>query len=113
MNIFNEFRLGNWVLDLYDTPVQINVIDDTVDWAKPIRLTHEILERCGFNSVICNEDGTFNFWSKELDASVDYEDEHLFRYRVYERLRTKKIVYLHDLQNLHFALKGVEIEVVW
>lgn len=113
MNISNELRLGNWVLNLYDSPVQVTVVDDTVTWAKPIRLTPEILERCGFNSVSRNEDGSYNFWSKELDASIDYEDENLFRYRVHERQRTRNIVSVHDLQNLHFALKKVEIECVW
>jgi hypothetical protein len=43
-----ELRIGNWVLDMYDNKVKVTIIDDTVDWAKPIPLTPEILEKSGF-----------------------------------------------------------------
>lgn len=116
----NELRIGNWIyIDNGEKPkyrYQITGHDieeiegDGTDCFR-IPLTTEILERLGFANISRNEDGTYNFWSKELDASVDYEDEHLFRYRVHERLRTKNIMSVHELQNLHFALKGVELIV--
>lgn len=77
----------------------------------PIPLTPEILEKAGFNSVTTNKDGSYNFWGKEIDASVDVEDGELFRYRIHERIRTKSIQYVHQLQNLYQALTGQELEI--
>lgn len=127
----NELRVGNWItynpLSVDEgteiVPLQISCVDKEVgvilddgftncytwDEILPIPITPEILEKCGFNSVSRNEDGTYNYWSKQMDASVDYEDENLFRYRIHERVRTKSITSLHQLQNLYYALTGTEL----
>ena len=123
----NELRIGNLVMDEKNRVVQIHGIESNwnyvwlnhlngssiycfeIERINPILLTPEILEKCGFNIKSPNKDGTFNYWSKELDASIDCEDGNLFRYRIHEKLRTKNIVSLHQLQNLYYALTQTEL----
>lgn len=74
---------------------------------KPIPLTPEVLEKCGLSNV----------WIKESWMIVeDRSDLDLFGYamKVRNASRTKEIEfayfkYLHQLQNLYFALTGKEL----
>jgi len=121
-----ELRQGNLVLDPYGNEREVTgVRGDKVYLSRaanidaiypaselsPIPLTAEWLERAGFHTVTTNEDGSNNYWSKSLDASIDYEYEGIFRYRIFEKQRTKSIISLHQLQNLYFALTGSELEI--
>ncbi len=110
----NELRIGNWIMRANGFPQRIQAYDyEHTDFnaISSIPLTAEILEAAGFTTVTENADGSYNFWGKEIDASIDIEDGELFRYRVHEKERTKCIQYLHQLQNLYFALTGQELEV--
>ena len=133
----NELRIGNFVfrndlpggmfyeiralckdrvhpINVIEQDVKKNVYyasDCTLSELEPIPLTPEILEKCGFTTVTTNEDRSYNFWGKDLDASIDVDSDNLFRYRICERKRTKTILYVHQLQNLYFSLTGTELEV--
>ncbi len=119
-----ELRIGNLI---YNTMGQVNKVNlDALKYikeqkgihqAKPIFLTEQWIINFGFNSISENTDGTKNYWSKELDASIDVETHILsskieigLKYRIFERKRTKSIVYVHELQNLYFALTGKELK---
>ena len=123
-----DLRIGNWFryqtkigydYDIFDTKyIQDLVNDPQDDFFEPIPLTEDILLKCGFSVITENEDETHNYWNKEKDCSVDVETflltnkiEKGFKYRVHERKRTKSIIYLHQLQNLYFALTGEELTI--
>lgn len=134
----NEFRINNWVLIDEDgkwTPVQIKGIciasktkkiesfsdpfiihtfgstvirygdDDTEDnfLVKPIPLTPEILEKCGV------EKGSIYFhFSNFRIVQLTNPDDWLVLFSNIER-RVCVIKYLHQFQNLHFALNNKEL----
>jgi hypothetical protein len=106
-----ELRLGNWVSDLSKHDggrvVQVAQIFKGSDYSNywknvhPVKLTEEILLKCGFN--FNNENrlewikGSFNLEKKEEE----------FYFEVYSHYNEVK--YLHQLQNLYFALTGQEL----
>jgi len=119
----HELRVGNWVKNKIDTYVKVlNIQEETInqifdddgvvgsyriDYFEPIPLTPEILEKCGLSNV----------WIKESWIIVeDRFDLELFGYamKVRNSSHTKEIEfayfkYLHQLQNLYFALTGEEL----
>lgn len=126
----NELRIGNVVHYRGTTFCNIEITgQDIADFfsgklneigveLKPIPLTEDIIIKMGFNSPYKNEEGNIDYWSKDLDASIEVETadsgfttEKLFRYNV-SQTRKKPIIYVHQLQNLHFALKGTELPCV-
>ena len=120
----NELRIGNYFQwsEIASMGIGIDFIKRAEDIDKhnqlkdPIPLTEEWLVKLGFDIITENNDGTKNYWNKHKDCSVDVETYLLankievgFRYRIYERKRTKQIIYVHTLQNLYFALTGQEL----
>lgn len=116
-----ELRIGNKVYRVFDsisdpndTEVvslgSINSITNTfvckddcigsLDELQHIPLTEEILLKCGF--VKCKMSNVFYLGDFEilLPTYFKYKDAHLI-----------KIKYLHQLQNLYFALTGKELKI--
>lgn len=88
-----------------------------MDSLKPIPLTEEWLTKFGFIKGYQYRKGDFNYWNKEKDCSVDVEltltdtkVESSYWYRLYEQKRRKHLIYVHELQNLYFALTGKELQ---
>lgn len=108
----NELRIGNWVKDKRDNKqyqfVRINPEFWDATFFEPIPLTPEVLEKCGLkdvwikNSWMIVEDvsdgETFGWAMKVRNASYTREIEFAY------------FKYLHQLQNLYFALTGEELE---
>lgn len=122
----NELRIGNWVIDPDGNPVTVNDIfysgqeginacDNNYecypildfDELSPIPLTPEILEKAGFEKDKLGYTNGFNFslyynhkkdkgnygaYWKSFEAGVDFK-------------------HLHQLQNLYFALTGMELNI--
>lgn len=65
---------------------------------QPIRLTEEILLKCGFSKIAC----FYSSKDETLELTHDF---------IVWKPNTKKleIKYLHQLQNLYFALTGEEL----
>lgn len=110
----NELRLGNWV-DLFDSETGHNFVQATYsllnaeNFIDPIPLTPEILERCGFNfdevqMNIPGHDYEFVFDKDGLKYGYHGEDGFI-------RETRQPMLYLHQLQNLYFALTGEELEI--
>lgn len=110
----NELRIGNWVDTVYNVPyIKITEIKEVVICGenckcmsygslKPIPLTEEILLKCGFEKQ-------GGFWFVKGDIKIEITlSRGYFRYAGFVRLK-----YLHQLQNLYFALTGQELEVSW
>lgn len=100
----NELRLGNFVLE-ESKRVQLSEDDLEVLFAarnyadyEPIPLTPEILEKCGF------EKGEKGFW---FTGGIEYNLEK----NLLEGFGYCLIEYLHQLQNLYFALTGEELQI--
>jgi hypothetical protein len=117
-----ELRIGNWVNGEFINGEfllsQIFRIDGNDDCSglEPIPLTTELLEKCGFvrsqdedeNSLtLINGRKTFKwvegndddyFLIYQTDCGLDYNTAF-------------ELEYLHQLQNLYFALTGEELEI--
>lgn len=115
----NELRLGNFVTHEGET-MQVNYktfeLIESFDYfcLEPIPITEDILLKCGFEKVYCS-DFTVVLelcpisvkWSKPVNPSmgcgVIYIHDESY----------KHIQFLHQLQNLFFALTGKELEIKW
>ena len=91
---------------------------------KPIPLTEEWLIRAGFNNSALVKDsesqsiiGLLRYWNNE-DQEVYYSDVKSY-YQIAENNCMsygispilKDIKYIHQLQNIYYALKGKELEI--
>lgn len=113
-----ELRVGNWVqrpkdirIDILDGERIYYLVDDIMirdcgyykdNWAfEPIPLTPEILQKCGFKKNNVRN----GYYHSKLELSVYFDDKKLsiLSFERYEKL------YLHELQNLVFALTGEEL----
>ena len=126
----NELRIGNWVSTIYGMEFQVypmafkqmptdekhNLILDT--W-KPIPLTEEWLLKFGFEDVDLNMSGSnwlvkeqkgiwrqairiaYNEWSEEWSLTLECVSP--------PTLSIARIKYVHQLQNIYFALTGKEL----
>lgn len=124
-----ELRIGNWVMkentyllpsnDNYYSYIKIErglQIDDYAHICLPISLSPEILEACGFvntptknyphsyekNDSDLADDWTFRIWWWGEDICIEpfgRDHGHI------------SIKYLHQLQNIFFALTGKELEL--
>ncbi len=92
----NELRIGNWVSYL-GNPIQMNLGWFTHD-LQPIPLTPEIMVMAGFGK------GGEGFYYKN---GIEYNlDEQLL-----EGIGDVPLQYVHQLQNLYFALTGQELTI--
>jgi len=117
----NELRIGNWVsygdnkFKKVDFGVLIEIHQQSLathnDYGiriQPIPLTSEILEKCGF---IKNDIDVYS--TIEINDFEIQENENVFRFSVNdgEYNLGKEIKFVHQLQNLYFALTGEELNI--
>lgn len=125
----NELRIGNWVM--YSSKIQVNEnkIRECVDHPDrfvPIPLTEEWLERFGFlyNDKHCRFDSemwnvrnrpegkeiSMNIWKATGSKDSGYWGVTLREELVFDDVTPVAIQYVHQLQNLYFALTGEELQ---
>lgn len=130
----NEFRIGNFVGTSFFTvgkiiSIQKDFVDvdsdgiissKIIDELKPIKLTEDILLKCGFEKK--ESEGEIGlhfeyFLKKYVSIVFNYGAFHLVNIDIdcddlwsYYNIGTN-ITYLHQLQNLYFALNGEELEI--
>jgi len=100
----NELRVGNWVLSPTQGEIQIEngwQIDEGEE-VKPIPLTEEWLERFGFEYSDLNGDS--GLWKIPPFQIYGKYNQFLYDYRL-------DVNYVHQLQNLYFALTGEELTI--
>lgn len=129
----NELRLGNWVcwndepevqplkvtgVFKEDVFVQMTFGDGSKDETdtgydsiRPIPLTPEILEACGF--VLRSHKGHYNYHSKVISEFCNSRSELslLGDTAYFNGAEVPYPEYLHQLQNLFFCLVGEELDV--
>jgi hypothetical protein len=117
----NELRIGNWVnyriYDKLDNPQeyfdlsQVDAIDlQTLDdhYYQPIPITEEWLVKFGFGL-----DGEGWYWLRKKDHITPhgYSFNYYGNFLEIDELRISKIEFVHQLQNLYFALTGEELQI--
>ena len=109
--IANELRTGNYV---YDTLGKVNKIDleaityivkEPHNQVKPIPLTEEWLLKFGFKKV----EGLPGWTYDGYDIFKDGKSWHIFKFNQTLKVHRCKLLYVHQLQNLYFALTGKEL----
>ena len=112
----NELRIGNWVIvneecqieDIFHDVVNVSTRFETyvLDVVKPIPLTEEWLFKFGFKF-----DGHCSWWKNKLiELTIDTgEDEYSVFNDNGDYITLKGIKYVHQLQNLYFAITGEEL----
>lgn len=116
----NELRIGNWIsydnndVQVFELPYLIDIDEGKEDYLvnsvwlnehEPIPLTPELLERCGFRKLS-------NEWVIQGPEYLEYFEMRYdkFYYTGGEGVCFGKgCEYLHQLQNLYFALTGTEL----
>lgn len=127
----HELRIGNWVyLDFVPEPIagkvltiwQNQIETDAVSGyvkpgfghVKPIPLTPEILEKCGFVRVDNDFHHNWQMRGRNESYSVQEQDgEYLFSndYSDAGCYVITDVKYLHELQNLFFAISKTELNI--
>ena len=117
----NEIRVGNWLNDPRQYDPKFFPKTDTgyfkatardiqyADEFEPIKLTEEILLKCGFYKTGITElyllTDTINIsWIEEDPTVIEINSANIYSYIV-------NCEFLHQLQNLYFALTGQELEI--
>lgn len=121
-----ELRVGNYVTYVFDSPKSpndeeiiiiggVNGIHNTIVNEedsiysiydlKPIPLTEKWLDKFGFNRNNDFVKGKINIY-KDLNQEYHYAKLIDGNYHF-----VKKLKYVHEFQNLHFELKGKELEL--
>lgn len=125
----NELRIGNWIEDRMGRAYQILGIlsmyrilfgpgsdkERQIDEILGIKLTPEILEKAGFEYI------SFGLWKIDFHQKDDwfrleyFEDDSTYPDRGTLLLGGQRIFnhpqYVHQLQNLYFALTGEEFPI--
>lgn len=125
----SELRLGNIVWESNSfTPgaedyneiviASINDIDKVIrddlgngysyDSLYPIPLTPEWLERCGFKRD--PDTNNYDIPTYSFGGLIMRKENKIWRF-IYKEKRLRTINYLHQLQNLYFALTGEELTI--
>jgi hypothetical protein len=129
----NELRIGSWIyIPQTKTNEQIGVIEEngrfttkdykssysSIECLEPIPLTEEWLLKFGFMEFkggisLDNEEFTLTYTHKNTDKTILLEvtrEDEWGRHQ-YTCIVLNHIKYVHQLQNLYFALTGKELEM--
>lgn len=131
--VANELRLGNYVESLNGFIVKVCMIESSqvcvageklpepvvsaYDYVKPIRITTQILENSGF-SVLEKEDEHPIYLHSHLGATmyIEYNASSTYSFclstddgQFIDVIRSFR--YVHELQNIFFALTGYELQI--
>ncbi|HCD9234524.1 hypothetical protein [Elizabethkingia meningoseptica] len=108
-----ELRLGNYVqyeMNSFHIAVESielvnNLVNATdIEYLKPISLTDEWLIKLGFEK----SDSSSNCMKKTNGYKFDFAGGEVL---YLDSVRLKHIKYIHQLQNLYFALGGEELQI--
>ena len=114
-----ELRVGNLVSVIFAGHKTASyhkiVAEDIVDIAnkkvtstpEPIPLTPEILEKAGFTNEDKLHAGANTWWKEGMGEYLSFYYDGFLKYE----LTGRSVKYLHQLQNLYFALTGEELEI--
>ena len=111
----NELRLGNYILDVFDLKntvirkIDLEDLSMFINYSnhplpfRPIPLTEEILLKCGFEKL-----GKYTF---VCDTALMQLEIDVINNKLLHSILAIEIKYLHQLQNLYFALTNQELNI--
>ena len=100
----NELRVGNYILNEKNKTFKITWINDNIEKiSDPIILTKEILLNCQFK-----QKNGYGYIHNGLEGNIFWSVGYTFFVFQYYGFRVE-LHYLHQLQNLYFALTGSEL----
>lgn len=118
-----ELRIGNWYQNKSNDEKlkfqQVTFFEDAhyvAVYCDPIPLTEEWLHKFGFNSKYKSVHMHWNLGPFELNQKSNEDDEHniipqeqiwYFSHAGW----TPDVLFVHQLQNIYFALTGLELEL--
>ena len=110
----NELRIGNYVIQDVEFIRGISSMSlhkFNLDLIKliPIPLTEEWLLNFGFKQTNESEDVEW-YNINGFEIAIDEEDGQV--YFVYQHMVLRHILYVHQLQNLYFALTNEELKII-
>jgi len=116
-----ELRIGNWVQDRHSEEcgmidiVVLGIIDAMENHSyEPIPLTEEWLVKFGFKNKSNSGSAYYLLFSGDyglgLQEGLTQETRGMYYYFMTNSDRSIKIEYVHQLQNLYFALTGQELQ---
>jgi hypothetical protein len=91
-----------------DDLLQTQTAHGSLEEFEPILLSHDILEKCGFENTDANDQYS-SYRNEPLTFRIMADNS----IRVYIGDREFACQYLHQLQNLYFDLTGEELEVTY
>jgi hypothetical protein len=124
----NELRIGNWVF--WNTSKKVGIFHQVILVSKDrintipislgkrmddyqfIPLSEEILSKCGFEIFFATdpqEDNPLKLYTYKSFQLVRHERDIYFIYASENYI--VKVKYIHQLQNLYFALSGEELTI--
>jgi len=113
-----HLRLGNWLIGMSGKPFQVSKINlpaGSKNQLQPIAITEEWLKQFGFSHMPpLNQYAKRGNWRKPLDNAgneMQFDDRQGYRLFSYNGcILWKSPIYVHQLQNLYFALTGEELQ---
>lgn len=103
-----DLRLGNWVKNMFGNPVQVTVIDDTVDYFKPIPITEDILLKMGFKARPHLGDYYIKLHGNAILCD-NHKGETYICGSNQQRIILPKLNSVNELQNLYWSLTQKEL----
>jgi len=118
-----ELRIGNWVRHLKEeetvTWLSTDSINNIQGWYEPILLTKEWLIKLGFYKERTGDRLTIEAWSPGHPSqrfNIDFKNGKILLISRYQgdsdHLTMDHIKFVHQLQNLYFALTGEELQII-
>ena len=121
----NELRIGNMieangpmmeVKAIYSDHVELCLNgaeadnwDEDLEACNGIPLTPEVLEACRFFCMVVSDKSRYPIYRKEYYIEIIQKEENMFFFSFNRRF--VEIKYLHQLQNLYFALTGHDLPI--
>lgn len=114
----NELRIGNWVeiiqpkKEIYTTVEQSTFSTNIENSFKPIILTEEWLLKFGFEFYETEKANNYKYSIWRFTFVTDGKTKGTQYANIFNALNFREfslITYVHQLQNLHFALTGEEL----
>lgn len=120
----------NHTQEIINGGADVAVLVTPIKFVSPVILTPEILEKCGFKygkteGITSFEDsdndpdGTTHYWDIDIKGTelieshsislVKWGEQEYFTFQLERGFYRQKIKYLHQLENLYFALAGKEL----
>ena len=110
-SIYYDDDLGTYSIELANR--DFNLFHLTVNGMSPIKITEELLSKCGFSQIYGSDPQEPNAMLLYYNSTGDFtimsteNDRNTFHYET-----GITVTSVHQLQNLHFSLTGKELDVL-